>query len=47
MSRIIASLFGAGLALLAVGLLTATSSSGVALALVGFMLLGGLAVVGS
>lgn len=45
MSRVMACLFVAGLALLAVGMITATSSVGVALVLVGFLLLAGLAVV--
>ena len=45
MSRVIASVFVAGLAMLAVGLITARSSFGVALVLVGCMLLAGLAVV--
>ena len=45
MSRVIAWVFVAGLARLAVGLITATSSSGVVLVLVGFTLLAGLAVV--
>jgi membrane protein implicated in regulation of membrane protease activity len=45
MSRVIAWVFVAGLAMLVVGLITATSSSGVALVLAGFLLLAGLAVV--
>lgn len=45
MSRVMACLFVAGLALLAVGMITTTSSVGVALVLVGFLLLAGLAVV--
>ena len=45
MSRVMACLFVAGLAMLAVGMITATSSVGVALVLVGCMLLAGVAVV--
>ena len=45
MSRVMACLFVAGLAMLAVGMITAKSSVGVALVLVGAMLLAGLAVV--
>jgi protein-S-isoprenylcysteine O-methyltransferase Ste14 len=45
MSRVMAWLFVAGLVLLVVGMITTTSSVGVALVLVGSMLLAGLAVV--
>ena len=45
MSRVMAWIFIAGLALLAVGMITATSPVGVALVLTGCMLLAGLAVV--
>jgi membrane protein implicated in regulation of membrane protease activity len=45
MSRVMAWVFVAGLAMLAVGLITATSRLGVALVLVGCALLTGLAVL--
>jgi len=45
MSRVMAWIFIAGLALLAVGMITATSPVGVALVLTGCMLLAGLAAV--
>jgi hypothetical protein len=45
MSRVMAWVFVAGLAMLVVGLITATSPLGVALVLVGCTLLAGLAVV--
>jgi hypothetical protein len=47
MSRVMAGLFALGLALLAVGMITATSRVGVALVVTGCMLLAGLAVVAS
>jgi membrane protein implicated in regulation of membrane protease activity len=45
MSRVIVSLFVAGLAILAVGLITATTPVGVPLVIVGCVLLGGLVAV--
>jgi hypothetical protein len=45
MSRVMASVFVVGLVMLTVGLITATSPVGVALILVGFALLAGVAVV--